>query len=50
MSFHHQCVRLSPPRIKCQDEIKCAKIFLLGEMPEKEKGTSQRSLGGPSKR
>lgn len=37
-----QCAHLGPPRCRCQDEIKCGKLFL-GEVPVGEK--TERELG-----
>lgn len=49
IGFHHECVRLSSPRIICQDKIKRAKIFIGENACEKKWGACWRRLGKPSK-
>lgn len=45
-----QCAHLGPPRCRCQDEIKCGKVFLgevpVGEKVERELEKSRELAGG----
>lgn len=45
-----QCAHLGPPRCRCQDEIKCGKVFVgevpVGEKVERELGKSEELAGG----